>query len=150
MGERQTGAAARGLGNFLSGMETPASVPPACLETPALETSLVEWKHVYLEEVGQGEEALETSLVEWKHQAPSIAVAQPGALETSLVEWKHIYSVFELGKETALETSLVEWKPALFSGLLLGGKLLGNFLSGMETVFRIRDSLYLPHPWKLP
>ena len=53
------------LGNFLSGMETPFSMPPEGIEK-TLETSLVEWKLGAVDDDPLVLRSLETSLVEWK------------------------------------------------------------------------------------
>ena len=77
------------LGNFLSGMET--GEPPRRWEwgCPALETSLVEWKHHEPPEQRIMKAALETSLVEWKLLGHlRLGLVGLRALETSLVEWK--------------------------------------------------------------
>ena len=45
---------------------------------------------------------------------------------------------------TPLETSLVEWKPRTPNGFLLARHVLGNFLSGMETVVLEADVPDIP------
>ena len=105
-------AAGAALGNFLSGMETRnKGVLVAAL--PSLETSLVEWKPSFQNGKNLVHPTLETSLVEWKQEGE-----RP----------------FPIPRKT-LETSLVEWKPANEINRVRMAAHLGNFLSGMETVF---------------
>ena len=120
------------LGNFLSGMETNATLRPD-EQLDALETSLVEWKRQFDHRDGDAQRPLETSLVEWKrvllHKHNPLPAAlgnflsgmetcdssrcpiRNGTLETSLVEWKRKVRALRAALERTLETSLVEWKP---------------------------------------
>ena len=115
------------LGNFLSGMET--------------------WHD--LEEERRAI-ALETSLVEWKHMLLELYYTPPSALETSLVEWKpDMHAPRGLCFHT-LETSLVEWKPLVNGERREVAGDLGNFLSGMETFPAKHSFAGSFPPWKLP
>ena len=100
------------LGNFLSGMETVRRAGGAAGVCPALETSLVEWKHVFGGEKLKHALTLETSLVEWKLGGLRETNPHLRALETSLVEWKHGNDSHPILPRLPLETSLVEWKHA--------------------------------------
>ena len=55
----------------------------------ALETFLVEWKHLRHQHPGEHLGVLETFLVEWKPKDGGELREVPGLLETFLVEWKH-------------------------------------------------------------
>ena len=132
----------------------------------ALETSLVEWKHVFLRQGHSGRVDLGNFLsgMETPAESPNSPAClylgnflsgmetRPGevqsrgfaALETSLVEWKrHSYLSFALPPQT-LETSLVEWKRWLWPSCPRCGGPLGNFLSGMETGRRPRRKAPAP------
>ena len=99
----------------------------------ALETSLVEWKHLGLEHLpvhkaplGNFLSGMETA----RSPRPPAARANLGNFLSGMETQKRLGPLHEIDP---LETSLVEWKQRSLLDNILGDTVLGNFLSGMET-----------------